>query len=146
MKFNGSIDIKLPREKVVELFTDPNNLKEWQDGFVGLEVLSGEEGADGSKTKLFYQTGKRKMELIETITANRLPDAFEAEYHHVHMDNTLKVTFTALSENETRYDIEGEYTAVRGFVPKILMKLFPGMFKKQPQKWMDNFKAFAERQ
>lgn len=27
-----------------------------------------------------------------------------------------------------------------------MMKLFPTMFKKQEQKWSDNFKKFAEEQ
>ena len=86
------------------------------------------------------------MVLVETIVANRLPDTFEATYHHTHMDNTLKTTFTALSENRTRYKTEGEYTALRGFVPRLMSRLFPGIFTKQAQKWLDNFKVFAEGQ
>jgi hypothetical protein len=39
---------------------------------------------------MYYKQGKRELELTETITANRLPDSFEASYHHIHMDNTMK--------------------------------------------------------
>jgi len=38
-----------------------------------MEHLEGEQGKDGSKTKLFYEYGSRKMEMIETIVENRLP-------------------------------------------------------------------------
>lgn len=146
MKFKGSVDIDQPLEKVVTLFVNPDNLKEYQEGFVKKELISGVEGKDGAVSKMYYKNGKHEMELTETITANRLPSSFEASYHHKHMDNTLKSSFTALSDTETRYEAEGEYTAFRGLMPKIMAFLFPGMFKKPAQRWMNNFKAFAEKQ
>ncbi len=146
MKFKGSVDIDRPLEKVVALFSDPKNLGEYQEGFVRKELLSGNEGTEGAVSKLYYKTGSREMELTETIVANRLPETIEANYHHKHMDNTLKSSFVALGEDRTRYEIEGEYTAFRGFFPKLMALLFPGIFRKQAQKWMDNFKAFAERE
>ena len=75
-----------------------------------------------------------------------MPKSFEAHYHHTHMDNTLKASFTPLGESRTRYETEGEYLAFRGFVPTLMGRLFPGVFKKQAQKWLDNFKTFAEGQ
>lgn len=145
MKFKGSIDISRPLDKVVSYFADPQYLKEYQDGFVKKELISGNEGEDGAISKMYYKTGKREMELTETITANRLPDSFEASYHHKHMDNTLKSTFARLSDSQTRYEIAGEYTAFRGFIPKMIAFLFPKMFERQAQKWMDNFKGFVEK-
>lgn len=146
MKFKGTIDINQPMALVAELFADPQYLHEYQDGFVKKELISGSEGKDGAVSKMYYKTGKREMVLTETITANRLPHSFEASYHHKHMDNTLKCTFTSLGVKQTRYETEGEYTAFRGFLPKMMALLFPKMFERQAQKWMDNFKAFAEKQ
>lgn len=146
MKFKGLIDIEQPRDKVVALFANPAYLGEYQDGFLRKELISGEEGKDGAVSKMYYQHGKREMELTETVTANLLPNSFEASYHHKHMDNTLKCIFTALNDGKTRYETEGEYTAFRGFMPKMLALFFPKMFEKQAQKWLNNFKEFAERQ
>lgn len=146
MKFRGTIDIDLPIEKVASLFANPTYLKEYQDGFLRKELISGTAGKDGAVSKMYYKMGKGEMELTETITANKLPHSFEASYHHKHMDNTLKSTFTALTENSTRYTNEGEYTAFRGFIPKMMAFFFPKMFERQAQKWMDNFKTFAEQQ
>lgn len=146
MKFKGSIDINQPLKKVAELFADPQYLGEYQDGFLKKELLSGIEGKDGAVSKMYYKSGKREMILTETITANRLPHSFETSYHHKHMDNTLKCTFTSLGATQTRYQTEGEYTAFRGFLPKLMAYLFPKMFERQAQKWLDNFKAFAEKQ
>lgn len=144
MKFTGSVDIDQPLQVVADLFADPDNRSEYQDGFERWEMVSGTAGEEGAVSKLYYENRGREMVLTETITANHLPNSLEAFYEHSHMDNTLTTTFTALSENQTRYEIEGEYTALRGIVPNVMARIFPGIFTKQAQGWLDNFKVFAE--
>ncbi len=146
MRFEGSIDINKPRNEVTELFADPENLKEYQDGFKKKELVSGKRGQDGAVSRMYYRYGKRDMELTETITANRLPDSFESVYHHKHMDNTMKCTFVALNDNQTRYEYEFEYTRISWVLPRLIAILFPGMYRKQGEKWMKQFKEFAEKQ
>ena len=146
MKYKGSIDINKPQPKVAELFADPNYLKEYQDGFQKKELVSGQMGQEGAVSKMYYKYGKRDMELTETITANRLPDSFEATYHHKHMDNTMKCTFVPLGDDKTRYEYEFEYTRINWVMPKLMAILFPGMYKKPAEKWMRQFKEFVEKQ
>jgi len=86
------------------------------------------------------------MELTETVTANNLPDSFDAFFEHKHMDNTLKVSFKEIEPGKTEFTYEGEYVKVRGLMPKLMMILFPSMFKEPAQKWYTNFKAFVEKQ
>ncbi|MEP2446362.1 MAG: SRPBCC family protein [Balneola sp.] len=145
MKHSGSIVINKSIELVARLFADPANLKEYQDGFQRKELISGESGKNGAVSKMYYDDGKRKMELTETITSNNLPHSFEAFYHHKHMDNTMKCNFTALDENSTRYDYEFEYTRIDWVMPKLMAVLFPGMYRKHGDKWMQQFKEFVER-
>ena len=146
MKHKGSIDINKPQSRVAELFADPNSLKEYQDGFQKKELVSGQMGQEGAVSKMYYKYGNRDMELTETITANRLPDSFEAHYHHKHMDNTMKCTFVPLDDNKTRYEYEFEYTRINWVMPKLMAILFPGMYRKQGDKWMRQFKEFVEKQ
>ena len=146
MKFKGTIDIDKPIDLVAKLFADPANLKHYQDGFQRKELISGTAGEDGAVSKMYYKYGKHDMELTETITANRLPDTFEAFYEHKHMDNTMLCTFTALSKNRTRYETEVEYTRMSWIMPKLISILFPGMYRRQGEKWMKNFKEFVEAQ
>lgn len=146
MKYKGSIDINRPQSKVAELFANPENNKEYQDGFLKKELVSGQQGLDGAVSKMYYKLGKRDMELTETITSNRLPDSFEAFYHHSHMDNTMNCKFVPLDANKTRYEYEFEYTRVSWVLPKLMVILFPGMFRKQGEKWIKQFKEFAEKQ
>ena len=145
MKFSCSIIINQPIDKVAALFADPAKLKEYQKDFIRKELISGNPGQEGAVSKMYYKQGKGTMELTETILLNNLPDEFLGSYRHKHMDNTMKSTFTALSDHQTRFDTEIEYTAFRGFFAKMLAFLFPGMFKKQVQTWLSNFKTYAEQ-
>lgn len=144
MKYKGSIDINKPQHIVVKLFADSSRLGEWQDGFQRKELVSGESGQVGAVSKMYYKYGKRDMELTESITKNNLPDSFEAFYHHKHMDNTMKCTFVPIDANKTRYEYEFEYTRMSWVIPKLMAILFPGMYRKQGEKWMRQFKEVAE--
>lgn len=144
MKIKGSLEINKPQRLVAELFADPTYLKEYQDGFQKKELISGKKGQDDAVSKMYYAQGKRTMELTETITANRLPDSFEAFYHHKHMDNTMVCKFVPLGDNKTRYDYEIEYTRINWIIPRFMAILFPSMYRKQVEKWMVQFKEFVE--
>jgi len=144
MKFKGTLEIKKSLQLVTELFIDPTYMGEYQDGFVRKELVSGSPGEVGTISNLYYSQNGRDLELTETITSNELPHSFEASYHHIHMDNTMKCNFTELDENKTRYDYEFEYTRINWIMPRLMAILFPGVYRRQGEKWMVNFKNFVE--
>ena len=144
MKFTCTVEIKQPIDEVVKLFDNPENLREWQDGFESFDHISGTPGEPQAQSRLVYKQGKGSMELIETILVNDLPREFSATYDHKHMSNIMTNRFSSLDENRTRWDAEINYTEFKSFMPKLMAFLFPGMFRKQVQKWLDQFKAFAE--
>ena len=146
MQHKGFIDINQSLNKVAELFANPDNLAAYQDGFISKELVSGIAGEVGAISKMYYKMGKGEMELTETITDNNLPDYFSGQYHHKHTDNTMLCTFKELDNNTTQCDWQIEYTAFRGFIINAMKTLFPSMFKKQVQKWLQNFKVFVEKQ
>jgi hypothetical protein len=144
LKFTCTVDIDAPKAKVAALFADPENYKKWQEGFVSIRTVNGTPGTIGSKSIIKYDTGKHKLDLLETITEMNLPDRMSALYEHQHMDNTMTHIFAPLTENKTKYSTITEYTKFRGFVPRMMALLMPDVFKKQTQQWLDKFKAFAE--
>jgi hypothetical protein len=146
MKFTCIVIIEKPINQVTDLFINPDNLKEYQDGFLKKEIVSGVPAEVGTVSRMYYKQGQRDMVITETVTSNNLPHEFSGFYHHIHMDNTMTNRFTSLSENQTRYDAEIEYMALRGFMVKAMAFVFPSMFKKQVQKWLDQFKVFVEKQ
>lgn len=145
MKYTCTININSNINKVVELWQNEDHFAVWQDGFVKIDPVSGEPGTAGAKSKILFQQGKRKMELLETIITNDLPREKTALYEHIHMTNLQTTRFEALENNETCYISEVEYTKFVGLVPKLMARFFPGVFKKQSQKWMKQFKEFVEK-
>lgn len=145
MKFTCSVEIDKPMAEVVELWNNPDNLKEWQDGFIRFEHISGEPGKPGARSRMIYKMGKRELELFETIITNNLPKEFTGRYEAHTMTNTMANRFSEIEPGKTRWEAEIEYTIFKGIIPKLLSRFMPGMFKRQTQKWLDQFKAFAER-
>ena len=144
MKFTSQIEIDAQLAVVLDYYQNPENLKNWQDGYLSTELLDGEVGQKGAKSKLQFQQGKRKMELIETILVNDLPNQKKALYEHIHMSNTMSSKFQEISTNKTLFTAEVEYTKFNGMVPKLMAKLFPSLFKKQVDKWLAQFKKQVE--
>ncbi|GHN03076.1 hypothetical protein WSM22_45650 [Cytophagales bacterium WSM2-2] len=145
MKFTCTVDIDKPIDKVILLFENPDNMKEWQDGFVSMTHISGIRGIAGAKSLLVYNTDNRRMELTETVLIKDLPSEMKALYEHTHMVNTMSNRFSSVGSNKTRWNVEIEYTKFNGFVPKMMALFTPGVFRKQTQKWLDQFKVFAEK-
>ena len=145
MKFTCSTTIQLPRSKVVELWDNFDNLKHWQDGYQSHEHLSGTPGKEGAKSKMIYAYRGKPMILEETILENSLPERFAGQYDHKHMTNTMVNTFTE-HDGQTTWTADIEYVKIKAFLPRLMFKLFPGMARKQTQKWLDQFKNWAESQ
>ena len=131
---------------VAALFADPQFLGNYQDGFIKKQLISGAEGQEMAISDMYYKMNRQDMVITETIMSNKLPDYFRGFYSHKHMDNFMISKFTSINENQTLYEAEVEYIEIRAFIPKLMAKLFPSMFKKQVQKWLDNFKEFVEKQ
>jgi len=143
MKFTCSVDVNLPLDKVAFLFEDEDSAKHWQDHFESITLISGEKRVPGSKYRIQYG-GKRPFELIETLLIYEMPYRFKGLYEHKKMSNTMDNRMEVLTENTTRWTAEIEYTIMKGPL-KFFAWLMPGMFKKQTQKWLDQFKQYAEQ-
>ena len=61
MKYSSELDIELPRQRVIELFDDPENLPKWQPGLRSFELVDGEEGQPGAKSRLVYDMDGRRV-------------------------------------------------------------------------------------
>ena len=142
MKYEVEVEINLPRERVIELFNNPDNMKCWQPGLISFEHLSGETGQVGAKSQLHYKMGKRDIEMIETITVNNLPHEFSGTYEAKGVWNHVQNYFMELDDNKTLWKSVNEFKC-SGFM-KIMVYLMPGMFKKESCKYLLNFKEFAE--
>ena|SRR5688572_31175587 len=145
MKYSCSIDIHMPRDKVIALFDDPKNLKRWQPTLRSFERIDGTPGLVGARSKLTYRKGERDMVMTETITVRDLPERFVGEYTMDGVWNIVDCRFTAVDADQTRWNAEVEFKFSNPFLT-FLGWVVPGMFKKQTQEFMRLFKEFAESQ
>ncbi|MEM6738147.1 MAG: SRPBCC family protein [Bacteroidota bacterium] len=143
MKYTCEVLINKPRVEAIELFDNPDNMKYWQKGLVKFEHIYGEPGKPGAESRLIYKMGKRTIEMIETINFNNLPEAIHSNYVTRGVTNMQKNHFKEEGE-KTRWISDAEFK-FKGFMK--IMSFFMGksMFKKQTLSYMEDFKAFAEK-
>ena len=143
MKYACEIDIALPRDRVVELFDNPDNLKFWLDGLVSFVHRSGERGHPGAVSDIVFQMGKRRVAMVETIEVRDLPREFTGIYT---TDGLWNRSAHYLSENPdgtTHWLQENEFRSDK-LMMKLMTALLPVMFRRQTATQMRAFKAFAE--
>jgi len=143
MKYSNEMMIDLPVDRVVELFDNPENLKKWQPGLIDYQPLSGIPGEPGAKSRLKFQTQKRRVEMIETVELKNLPDEFSATYEAKGIFNRQWNSFRPAGPGRTRWIIETEFR-FDSWGMNVFAWLLPGAFRNQTYQYMELFKAFAE--
>jgi len=143
MKYSHSIIIDRPREEVISLFNNQDNMFKWQPGLKDITPVSGVQGEEGAKMKLNYEMGKRKIEMVETIIKKDLPREFSGTYEAKGVYNVVRNYFEETPDNKTKWVSENEFQ-FSNFMMKVMGFLMPGAFKKQSFKYMELFKKFAE--
>lgn len=153
MKYTVSIEIALPRERVVQLLADSALVPRWVRGVVVHEPLNGLHGQVGTRSRVVMRTGQQEMEAIETITRREPADLhgipgdsvvhFEREIVAKGMWNAARERFTETGPETTLWVSENEYR-FSGLL-RLLAPLMRGVLRKQSQQHMQDFKAFAEQ-
>lgn len=143
MRYTTEIEIKKPIEEIIQKMDSVENLKHWQEGLVSTEHISGIPREFGAKMKLNYDFGNRKMELIETITNQNSPKAFQATYNTKGIRNIQHNYFESTDKGHTKWVCINEFEPTT-FKMYAMLFLMPRAFKKQTKKYMINFKNFVE--
>jgi len=145
MKYTVSIDIDLPRERVVLLFDDRANYKRWMPGLKALERVSGVPGEVGAVTRLTFDHGGRELVMTETVALRQLPDRVDLVYETDGSRNPGAHRFIVLGPERTRYEQDSGFESDK-LLFKLMALLMPGWFRKHTLKYMTAFKQFAESQ
>jgi hypothetical protein len=142
MKYTCELVVNLPRQRMIELFDNPDHMYKWQPGLVSFEHTSGEAGQPGAKSKLLYDMNGRKMEMVETILTRNLPDEFSGTYEAKGVYNIIENHFSEDGPDRTRWVMETEFR-FSGLM-KVMAFFMGGVFRKQSMTHMNDFKKFAE--
>ena len=73
MTYSTEIEIELPREKVIDLYTNKALLPQWHPSIKEIKLISGLEGETNAKYKILMMDGQT-VKFESTITKNKLPD------------------------------------------------------------------------
>ncbi|MCJ7468564.1 MAG: SRPBCC family protein [Maribacter sp.] len=144
MKYTTQSTVNLARDEFIKKLDDTENMKHWQPGLVGYSILSGKTIAAGARIKLRYKLGKRTMVLVETIIKRNLPFEFHASDETKGVHDIQKNYFKDIDGSTTEWISEYEFQ-VSGFKMKAIALQMPSAFKKQSLKYVQNYKAFAEK-
>jgi hypothetical protein len=154
MKYTVSIEIALPRERVVQLLTDTAHLPKWLRGLVLHEPLNGMHGQVGTESRVVLQMGQQKMEATETVTRREPADLqgiptdsvvhFDREIVAKGMWSAAREEFTEAGPEMTLWVSENEYR-FSGLPMRLTGLFMRGAFRKQSLQHMQDFKAFAEQ-
>jgi len=142
LKYELVIDIRAPRDRVVELFLDRDQYRRWQPTLVRLEPGEGDPGTTGATATVVHKMGPRDVAMREVVTDGALPERYVVTYQAKKVFNRVTHRFEALPDGGTRLRYETEFELSGPM--KLIGRLAPGMFKKQSRDVLGRFKTFAE--
>lgn len=143
MKFSLELPIKKSRAEVWNAFDNPQNMSKWQPSLKKFENVSGTSGQPGAVSLLTYEEGPREFSLTEKITYRVEPERFDGVYENDFADNSIKNTFIAISENETLWKMDVEFT-FKTLIMKVVGPLMKKNFVARSEKDMQRFKEMVE--
>jgi len=144
MKYTSEILINEPISEVIKKYSSTANLKHWQTGLISTEHISGNPSEIGATMRLIFSFGKRKMEIIETVTKQDFPNELHLTYTTNGVRNIQENYFKGLENNTTKWISKTECQPTN-FKMSVMLFLMPSLFKKQTETYMSNFKNFVEQ-
>jgi hypothetical protein len=153
VKYAISLEIALPRRRVIALLDDPAHRPKWLRGLVSHELVRGVEGHVGAESSIVFRSGKQSTVCTETITRREPADLrdvpatavvhFEREITANGMWNAAREHLSESGAERTTWVSENEYR-FHG-VMRLAAPLMRRVFVKQSRRHMEDFKAFAEQ-
>lgn len=143
MNFTTQIVIDRPRQRVVELIRNPDNIAKWQPGLQSVELLAGEPDQVGAKSRVVFEMRGFQLELFETIVEHNPPERFSSVFEARGVRNQVENRFFEDGPDKTRWVMANafKFTGFMSIVGVFLRDFVP----RQSLESMHRFKEFAER-
>jgi carbon monoxide dehydrogenase subunit G len=142
MRFTSEVIIDRPRQRVIELMTDPAHMSQWQPGIQSIEFLSGVKDQVGARSRVVFEMHGIRLEMIETVVRRNPPELFASAFEARGVKNSVENRFYEDGPAKTRWVMDNSFgfsglmSVVGGFIQDIL--------SKQIRESMYRFKVFAE--
>ncbi|HEU5179389.1 MAG TPA: SRPBCC family protein [Candidatus Polarisedimenticolia bacterium] len=143
MKYTFELEIDRPRQRVVELFDNPDNLMKWMPDLIRFEPVSGVPGQVDAQSRLTFRTPAGELEMLETVTARNLPHELSGVYETKMGVSRITNRFVE-SGGKTRWIADTDFQGVGAM--KLMALAMGSAIRSQTEKVMRRFKEFAESQ
>ena len=147
IKYSEEIVINSNIDKVVDLFDNPYNMKQYMYGFESYTIVKGNINEIGTISEIninFNDNGKTesKIIMVEKILSNNLPIEKKLQYTSNGILNIVTNKFEKISDNQTKFINEQEF--VFNTYMKLLFYFSKSSLKYQTRLYLNNFKDFVE--
>lgn len=143
IKYEAQVTVNRPLHETFMLFNDPRQISEWIPEVKKMEIVEAKPGMVGTKIKMTIENEGQKIQMMETITAYEENNRVAFEFEAGGMLKTNDMAFTGDSVSTT---IHANYLC-KGSNPfyRSLFSFFKSKFIEIDNKYLQQFKAFAER-
>ena len=142
MKYTTEIGINLPREKVIELFDNPENWSKWQLGLKSYNQLEGYAGQEGSTSKMIYTGRKSDLVIVEEVKRRNFPELYSVSYKSKGVYNEVISYFSEPEPGQTIWKMINEFK-FSGMMA-LMAPFMKSAFSSNTVLNMERFKIFAE--
>ncbi len=143
MKYTTEVIIELPRQKVIELFDNTENMFKWQEGLKSYDHLEGNPGQEGARTAMVYESRRGELKMTETITKRKLPEEFHAVYEAKGVYNEMYNYFVENEPGRTTWRTVSVFR-FRGLMA-LMAPFMKTAFTGNTLLNMERFKNFVEK-
>ena len=153
IKYSEEIVINSNIDKVVDVFDNPHNMKQYMYGFESYTVIKGNINEVGTISEININFNdndndndkkESKIIMIEEVLNNNLPIEKKLQYTSNGILNIVTNKFEKISDNKTRFINEQEF--VFNTYSKLLFYFSKSSLKYQTKLYLNNFKDFVENQ
>ena len=142
--YTAQVSVNKPISTVFKTFNNSENIKKWIPEVKSFEVVNKNPGKTGSVYIIVIDNQGQEITMTEKVMAyvenEKVTLFFDAEgmlkkddYTFTEKDGVTTVTLNASCQSDT-------------YLMACVYPLFKGTFQKQDQSYLNNFKAFAEKQ
>ena len=142
--YTAQVSVNKPISAVFKTFNNSENIKKWIPEVKSFEVVSENPGKTGSVYKIVIDNQGQDITMTEKVMAfvenEKVTLFFDAEgmlkkddYTFTEKDGITTVTLNASCQSDT-------------YLMACVYPFFKGTFQEQDQSYLNNFKAFAEKQ
>jgi len=145
INYEAKVEINKPLKEVFALFNDDDSLKKWVPDIKSIEVLEEKPGIIGSRYRMVVVDGNgNDITMEEKVLAYIENEKVTLYFDAQGMLKTDDYTFT--SDGSKTIITNRSTCKSDSYIFGCMMPYFKGTFKDIDQGYLNNFKAFAEKQ